>query len=354
MSVRVEELTPPGTGAVSVLEVRGEGAFTAVAALAGRLPSGTGAVGLVRLGAGEETLDEALVVVHAHDHLELCLHANPSLVRAVTEALGGAAGADPQRRSPRERAERLLADAPCEAAARIVLDQLDGALCREVERLAALPPEQRRAGARELVARSRSARRALVPARVVLAGPVNAGKSTLFNALVGRERVLVAPEEGTTRDAVGAPALVGEWPVELFDTAGERAEHTAQQPVGEVERAGVALGRDLRRAADLVIWLAPRGERPPPAPGGERRVVVASRVDELGAVERPPGGISALCDPRAACETIARAFRSALGLQERAWRRGAAVVLDLEDLDRLECAVEGEAADLAAAFEALE
>jgi tRNA modification GTPase len=357
LSVRAVELTPPGTGAVSVLEVSGAGALNAVSALVGETDLRPGDVRLARLGSEGEALDEALVVVRAPDHLELCLHGNPLVVRAVREALGGGGGgreAGVASGGERAWAEELLADAPCEAAARIVLDQLGGALARELDRLSTQADPARLAGARELAARSRAARRALVPARVVLAGPVNAGKSTLFNALVGSARTIVTPEEGTTRDAVRQRTCLGEWPVELIDTAGERAERDASRAAGAVERAGVALGRALRPRADLVIWLAPPDSRPPVASDGERRVVVASRVDELAPEVSPGEGISALHRPREACDLLGALFRSALGLGEQAWQAGRGVLLDPAALAELERAVEGEPADLDRVLAALE
>ena len=79
--------------------------------------------------------------------------------------------------------------------------------------------------------------------RVVLRGPVNAGKSTLFNLLVGAEQALTAEEEGTTRDALVATGRMGAWAVEWVDTAGER-----QAPAGSVEASGQRLAE--RRAGE--------------------------------------------------------------------------------------------------------
>src|SRR5581483_9913703 len=70
-------------------------------------------------------------------------------------------------------------------------------------------------------------------------------KSTLFNALLGRERAIVSPEPGTTRDALEEPCSLGGVPVRLIDMAGLR------ETADEVEQAGVARGRERAREAAL-------------------------------------------------------------------------------------------------------
>ena len=88
-------------------------------------------------------------------------------------------------------------------------------------------------------------------AKIVLLGPVNAGKSTLFNALLGDQRALVSPMAGTTRDIVEARCVLSELPVVLFDTAGER------DAPDEIEAAGIALRDGFVRSADLVLHVFP-------------------------------------------------------------------------------------------------
>ncbi len=98
------------------------------------------------------------------------------------------------------------------------------------------------------VGRGRLVRRG---ARVVLYGPVNAGKSTLFNRLLGEERALVDPEPGTTRDVLEARV---EWEgigVKLFDTAGLR------EAPGRIEALGIARTREALAAVDLAVLVLP-------------------------------------------------------------------------------------------------
>lgn len=90
-------------------------------------------------------------------------------------------------------------------------------------------------------------------ARVVLFGPVNAGKSTLFNALVGASRALVDAEPGTTRDTLEAKVELGGLAVTLVDTAGLRDD------AGRVEALGIERTREAVKAADLAVLVLPPG-----------------------------------------------------------------------------------------------
>lgn len=93
--------------------------------------------------------------------------------------------------------------------------------------------------------------------RVVLAGPPNAGKSTLFNILVDSEAAITAPIAGTTRDVLTRPVSMEGIPFLFADTAGLRDE------VGDaIEIIGVERARSELDRADLVLWLGPEGEGP--------------------------------------------------------------------------------------------
>ncbi len=111
-------------------------------------------------------------------------------------------------------------------------------------------------------------------ASVVLAGHANAGKSSLFNALLKENRAIVSSEEGTTRDFIEASAEIEGIPVRLFDTAGLRDSEN------DVEREGIKRSIGLMADADLVVYVLD-GDEPAPE-GQERTLYVHSKKDVTG------------------------------------------------------------------------
>jgi tRNA modification GTPase len=85
---------------------------------------------------------------------------------------------------------------------------------------------------------------------VVIAGPTNAGKSSLFNALLGRARAIVTEVPGTTRDALEAVIDSGKWPLRLVDTAGLR------ETDDRIERLGIEVSQRYLSSADVVLACA--------------------------------------------------------------------------------------------------
>ena len=118
--------------------------------------------------------------------------------------------------------------------------------------------------------------------RVVVAGPPNAGKSSLINAIAGEERAIVTDIPGTTRDHIEVPLSLEGVPVLLTDTAGLRESEEV------VERIGIARARTLVEGADVVVWL---GE-PKDAPDHPRVIKVHPRADLPGRETAPEGAQS--------------------------------------------------------------
>lgn len=113
---------------------------------------------------------------------------------------------------------------------------------------------------------------------IVICGPPNVGKSTLFNALLGHERAITAPEPGTTRDYITESLEAGGLKLTLVDTAGYRDVSDA------VEAAGVKRAGDWARAADRVIWVTAADLDPAPIPENIRQLElleVTTRCDLL-------------------------------------------------------------------------
>jgi tRNA modification GTPase len=139
-------------------------------------------------------------------------------------------------------------------------------------------------------------------ARVVLYGPVNAGKSTLFNALVGASRALVDAEPGTTRDTLEARVELAGLAVTLIDTAGLR------EGAGRLEALGIERTRDALQGADVAVLVVPpdatadQREAWAREVAAERLLIVDGKADlrVAGAVPDDVANASDVAEPSAA------------------------------------------------------
>jgi len=118
-------------------------------------------------------------------------------------------------------------------------------------------------------------------AAVVIAGQPNAGKSSLINAIVGEERVIVTDLPGTTRDHIDVPLSLGGVPIRLTDTAGLR------ETKDEAEAIGVARAGRLVELADVLVWLGHASD----APRHPRMLLVHSKADLSDRRTGPQGSI---------------------------------------------------------------
>lgn len=105
---------------------------------------------------------------------------------------------------------------------------------------------------------------------VVIAGPPNAGKSTLINALAQRELAIVSPVEGTTRDVIETPLALDGIAMRFSDTAGLRAEGA-----DAIEAIGIDRAKAAVEAADILLWLGP----PKDVPEHPRAILIAAQAD---------------------------------------------------------------------------
>jgi tRNA modification GTPase len=306
---------PPA--AISVIRISGPGAHEAGTSIAGDLPeTRTAAVRELRHPATAELLDEALVLRFdgpasstGEDIVEFQCHGGRAVVDAVVAALASIEGlrlAEPGEFTRRAvengridltEAEGLadLIEAETESQRKAALLMAEGGLRKQVghwqERLLALSAMAERAIdydeddesvdpvlLRDSAALAAELRGWLERARaeplkdgvrVVVAGPPNAGKSSLLNAIAGEERAIVTDVPGTTRDHIEVPLALGGIPILLTDTAGLREAEDQVEAIG-VERAG-----RLVENADVLVWL---GE-PAAAPAHPRLVQVRPKSD---------------------------------------------------------------------------
>ncbi len=145
----------------------------------------------------------------------------------------------------------------------------------DVRRLASLAVER----IRTILATANRGERLRVGLNVVIAGPPNAGKSTLMNALSRREVSIVSPNPGTTRDLIEVALDLDGYPVTLVDTAGIRYSQDA------IEAEGIDRARRRTQEADLTLWLAECGSAPAAIPSGVEPVLIVRTKADKGVQE---------------------------------------------------------------------
>jgi tRNA modification GTPase len=192
-------------------------------------------------------------------------------------------------------AREALAVAGGPKAARILSRQLAGGLDAEfavVERLVADGhAAEARVALDRLLRAARVGLRLTRPWRVVLAGSVNAGKSSLVNALAGHARAIVSAEPGTTRDLLETRVVLEGWELDLIDAAGMREENGGAAATA-VERAGIARAVAAREGADLVLHVVDGRHLGPDGPTGSAsgELLVASKADLAAGPAAAPAG----------------------------------------------------------------
>jgi len=313
-----------GRAAVCLIRISGPGSGLILERMAGGVPEPRRAV-VRTLGdpATGEPLDQALVLwmpgprsFTGEDQAELHIHGGLATRAAVLRALGSLEGCRPAQageftrraflngRMDLSQVEGLadIIDAETEAQRRQAMRQLGGRLGnaaegwreRVLQALALLEasldfsdegdvPEGLEAEILRLTGEveeeiagalaSRSGERLREGLTVVLAGPPNAGKSTLLNALARRDVAIVSPIAGTTRDVIEVHCDLGGLPVVIVDTAGLR------ESADLIEQEGVSRARTRAQDADLVLWLVPpEGEASPPPPA-RRLLKLGTKAD---------------------------------------------------------------------------
>jgi tRNA modification GTPase len=321
-----------GRAAISVLRLSGPAARTIIKSLAGKLPEPrAAALRAFRDPGTGEAIDKGFVIFFpapktytGEDYAEFHVHGGRAVIAAMVKAIGGIAGTRPA--DPGEFTRRAmvngkmdlaevegladLIDAETEWQRRAALRQSEGVLGRQtaiwrgallgaaaiLEAEIDFPEEEgvpgstgRRvgeilapvlAGLQAEIAAGRASERLREGATVVIAGPPNAGKSTLLNALARRDVAIVSPFAGTTRDIIEVHLDLGGCPVGLIDTAGLRESFDA------VEEIGIFRAREKAESADLVLWLSEACAPVPSGVQGGEVWPVFTKSDLLSPAER--------------------------------------------------------------------
>ena len=330
-----------GRAAIAVLRITGSSARQAVEALAGRVPPPRRAsLATLRDPVSGEPLDDALVLwfpgpwsFTGEDAAELHLHGGRAVVQGVLGALSHLDGLRPAmageftRRALRSGKMDLAAvegladliDAETDAQRRLARRQLEGGLGRWAADLRGaligalavaegaidfsedddlLGSFQQQVGQQVASARDSILAELLAGERserirdgfvVAIAGAPNVGKSTLLNALAGRDAAIVSIHAGTTRDPIEVDLDLGGYAVRLIDTAGLR------ETSDPVEQEGITRARARAAAADLVLWLHDRPADPvrPDVVDGVPVWTVATKIDATTLSARTDFAISA-------------------------------------------------------------
>lgn len=291
--------TPPGMGALAIVRISGPRAFAIARKHIQTWPPEARAAQLSTVHNLGEVLDHSLVTLFpgpnsftGDDTVEISTHGGYLVPASVVAALisSGARQALPGEYTRRAvlngkldilQAEAIgdLIDARSHAMQHAALGQLDGGLSRRLlqlredligtESLIAYDidfpeedegpvPREKIEGAIVKLITSLEALLATAPAGeliregavVVIAGPPNAGKSSLFNSLLGRSRAIVTEIPGTTRDALEALVDSGKWPLRLVDTAGLR------RTVDPIELLGIEVSERYLASAAVVLACA--------------------------------------------------------------------------------------------------
>ena len=119
--------------------------------------------------------------------------------------------------------------------------------------------------------------------RIVFGGPPNSGKSSLFNALIGRDAAIISDIAGTTRDVIEAPVSLGGIPLLLIDTAGVRDDSA-----DVIEQIGIDRALKAFDGADIVLWLGPEEG----GPAHDNLIEIAAMADRADRIHKSAAALA--------------------------------------------------------------
>ena len=214
-------------------------------------------------GESNSVAGEAVVLCRTGvDCYELHCHGGMAAANIVIQSLQNAGFEQDKRRGLRrlldnsaielDALEDLQRAVSIETAA-LLMDQCRGALSNEIRAIIDLIKQGKQTSSterlNELNRWADLGTHLIKPWKIVLAGPPNAGKSSLLNAILGYQRAIVHEQAGTTRDLLAEHTSLGGWPVLIVDSAGVR------ETIDQIEGAGIAASLDAVGSADCLLLL---------------------------------------------------------------------------------------------------
>lgn len=302
-------MTGPGAGAIATIQVCGDSAETILRDIF-RRPGGKPsdfAAGQILLGDiidGQQRIDQVMVGCESPNVFAIHCHGNPLIVERIMELLAqnGVQPVSAGQMLARTLASREAGDSIAIEAklalttvktiegAILITNQVKAGLAEKAKqwqaKLDSTPLEQIAAEAKQILHDSEAARLILSGCTIALIGPPNSGKSTLLNALAGREKAIVTDIRGTTRDWVTAEIRIPPLLATIIDTAGLDPTLGA---AGDIDQTAQQKSIEAISRADLVLLVLDASQPVDPLPGSIADHLIDRRtITVLNKADLPP------------------------------------------------------------------
>jgi tRNA modification GTPase len=275
MSTFAAVMTGTGTGAISTVQLFGEGAEGAIGKIfrsAHNKPISlkTGKIFLGTIVDGGKTIDQVTIGCEGVNTFAINCHGNPLIVEMIMQLLGKNGvtlitaeqllakilTAEEHTHTIEVEAKIFQARAETIEGTKIILNQINGGLGAKAQNwlgeIETRELKEIKDEAAAVLENSKIAKSIMYGCTIVLAGPANSGKSTLLNFLAGKQKAIVTDIKGTTRDWVSSKCKIGTIIAEIIDTAG-LDEQFAQTNDESIESQAQKKSLEVLQTADLVL-----------------------------------------------------------------------------------------------------
>ena len=271
MSIFAAVTTGKGTGAIATIELCGENAHAVLEKIftttgQSKTVFESGKILLGSIANSERTIDQVTIGCQNPDDFAIHCHGNVLIVEMIMELLEqhkvqlitaeALLSKRPAANSIEIEAKLALAKARTLDGARIIANQINSGLTKQLEKWQSDPKTITIEHAKRILDQSQTAKLFIKGCTIVLAGPPNSGKSTLFNSLCGKQKAIVTDIKGTTRDWVSARCKLGPLSVDLIDTAGL----DSAMAESAIDSESQARAKQMLKNADLILLVLDASE----------------------------------------------------------------------------------------------